>query len=64
MIWSMGLEQVGYLAGIFVEGQGFGGWGQGLLSLYKSKIWGMGAGQRRRGAVLSIQSKNQFKAHF
>jgi hypothetical protein len=36
----------------------FGGGGRELLSLYKPKIWGMGAGQRRRVAMLSIQSKN------
>ncbi len=51
--------------GFFFEGQGFfleGG--RGVLSLYKPKIWGMGAGQRRRGAMLSIQSKNWLKTCF
>ena len=44
---------------VFFEGQGFYlGGGQGVLFLYKPNIWGMGAGQRRRGAMLSIQSKN------
>ncbi len=28
--------------------------GREVLSLYKPKIWGVGTGQRRRGAVLSI----------
>ncbi len=41
-----------------------GGGGMGSVSLYKPKIWGMGAGQRRRGAMLSIQSKNRLKTCF
>ncbi len=36
----------------------FGVGGQGVLSLYKPKILGMGAGQRKGGALLSIQNKN------
>jgi hypothetical protein len=28
------------------------------------KTWAMGAGQRRRGAMLSIESKNQLKTPF
>jgi hypothetical protein len=37
-MWKMGFEQVGYLAGIFFEGQGFVWGGQGVIFLYKSKI--------------------------
>jgi hypothetical protein len=40
-------------------------WGGGRLFEWEQpKIWKMGAGQRRRNAVLSIQSKKQLKASF
>ncbi len=54
------MRLVGKVSGdFFFEGQGIlGGGGWELLSLYKPKIWGMGAGQRRRGTILSIQSEN------
>jgi hypothetical protein len=42
----------------------FWGGGRGVPSLYKPKIWGMGAGQRRRGAMLSMQSKKSTKNSF
>ncbi len=59
------MRLVGKVSGDFFEGQGFFlGGGRGVLSLYKPKIWGIGAGQRRRGAMLSIQSKNQLKTCF
>ena len=58
------MRLVGKVSGDFFEGQGiFLGGGRGVHSLYKPKIWGMGAGQMRRGAMLSIQSKNQLKTH-
>ncbi len=56
------MRLVGKVGRDFVQGQEFclrGG--QGVLSLYKPKNWGIGAGQRRRGAMLSIQSGNQLK---
>jgi hypothetical protein len=31
---------------------------------YQPKIWEVGVGQRRRGSMLSIQSKNQLETHF
>ncbi len=54
------MRLVGKVSGDFLRDRGFffGGGGQGVLSLYKPKIWGMGAGQRRSGAMLSIQRKN------
>ncbi len=41
----------------------FGEW-EFLFSVYNQRFGGMGAGQRRRGAVLSIQSKNRLKTCF
>jgi hypothetical protein len=53
------------VSGDFFLGTGiFLGGGRGVLSLYEPKIWGMGAGQRRRGAMMSIQSKNRLKTCF
>ncbi len=51
--------------GFLLSDRDFGGGEErGVLSLYKPEIWGMGAGQRRRGAMLSIQSENQLKTCF
>jgi hypothetical protein len=60
------MRLVGKVSGDFFLGTGilFGGGGRGVLSLYKPKIWEMGAGQRRKGAMLSIQSKNRPKLIF
>jgi hypothetical protein len=59
MISKTEVRLVGKLSEDLFEGQGFFlGGGRGVLSLYKSKIRGMVADQRRRGAMLSIQSKN------
>jgi hypothetical protein len=65
MIWRTEVRLVGKVSGDFFLGTGiFRGVEAGSAFLYKPKIWGMGAGQRRRGAMLSIQSKNQLKTHF
>ncbi len=58
------MKLVGKVSGdFFLRDRDFGGGGggRGVLSLYKQKNWGMGAGQRKRGAMLSIQSENQLK---
>jgi hypothetical protein len=40
-------------------------WGGGILFKFEQpKIWKMGADQRRRSAMLSIQSKNRVKTCF